>query len=69
MPGGLSGREVATQARAIRPGVKVLLTSGYSEDLAHGDELQRERLRVLRKPYRQADLAFALREVLGESAE
>jgi PAS domain S-box-containing protein len=69
MPGGLSGREVAMQARMIRPGVKVLLTSGYSEELVHGDDLQRERLRVLRKPYRQADLAFALREVLGESAE
>ena len=69
MPGGLSGREVATQARTIRPGVKVLLTSGYSEELVHGDDLQRERLRVLPKPYRQADLAFALREVLGESAE
>jgi PAS domain S-box-containing protein len=69
MPGGLSGREVATHARMIRPGVKVLLTSGYSEELVHGDDLQRERLRVLRKPYRQADLAFALREVLGESAD
>lgn len=69
MPGGLSGRDVATQARTIRPGVKVLLTSGYSEELVHGDELQRERLRVLRKPYRQADLAFALREVLGEGAD
>jgi PAS domain S-box-containing protein len=69
MPGGLSGREVATQARTIRPGVKVLLTSGYSEELVHGDDLQRERLRVLRKPYRQADLAFALREVLAATAE
>jgi PAS domain S-box-containing protein len=67
MPGGLSGREVAVSARAIRPGVKVLLTSGYSEQLVHGDDLQRENLRVLRKPYRQADLAFELREVLGEA--
>jgi two-component system CheB/CheR fusion protein len=31
MPGGLSGREVASRAREIRPGVKVLLTSGYAE--------------------------------------
>lgn len=30
-----------------------------------GDDLEREQLRVLRKPYRQADLVMALREVLG----
>ena len=67
MPGGLSGREVATRARELRPGVKVLLTSGYAEELVHGDDLQREQLKVLRKPYEQADLVAALREVLGNS--
>src|SRR5215813_2332735 len=67
MPGGLSGREVATSARVMRPGIKVLLTSGYAEELVQGDALQRERLKVLRKPYQQAELAVALRDVLGES--
>jgi PAS domain S-box-containing protein len=65
MPGGLSGRDVAIQAREIKPGIKVLLTSGYAEDLVRGDDLQRENLKVLRKPYQQADLVMALREVLG----
>ena len=69
MPGGLSGREVAMRARQLRPGIKVLLTSGYAEELIHGDELQREQLKVLRKPYQQADLAAALRDVLGSPAE
>jgi PAS domain S-box-containing protein len=67
MPGGLSGREVAVRAREIKPGIKVLLTSGYAEELVQGDDLQRERLKVLRKPYQQADLVAALREVLGAS--
>jgi CheY-like chemotaxis protein len=67
MPGGLSGREVAIRAREMNPGIKVLLTSGYAEELMHGDDLQRERLKVLRKPYQQADLVAALRDVLGES--
>ena len=66
MPGGLSGREVAIGARQLKPGVKVPLTSGYAEELVHGDEVQREQLRVLRKPYQQADLAVALRAVLGD---
>lgn len=66
MPGGLSGREVAVRARQLRPGIKVLLTSGYAEELVHGDDLQREQLKVLRKPYQQADLATALRDVLDD---
>ena len=51
MPGGLSGHEVAVQARQLKPGIKVLLTSGYAEELVRGDDLQREQLLVLRKPY------------------
>jgi CheY-like chemotaxis protein len=65
MPGGLSGREVARRARVLKPGIKVLLTSGYAEELVHGDDLQRERLKVLRKPYQQADLVAILREILA----
>lgn len=65
MPGGLTGREVAIRAREIRPSIKVLLTSGYAEELVRGDELKRENLKVLRKPYQQADLVAALREVLA----
>jgi PAS domain S-box-containing protein len=67
MPGGLSGREVAIRAREMRPGIKVLLTSGYAEELVHGDDLQRERLKVLRKPYQQAELVTMLRDVLSNS--
>jgi CheY-like chemotaxis protein len=62
MPGGLSGREVAARARQLRPNIRVLLTSGYAEELVRGDELQRENLKLLRKPYQQADLATALRD-------
>jgi hypothetical protein len=43
----------------------VLLTSGYAEELVHGDELEREQLKVLRKPYHQAELVAVLREVLA----
>jgi PAS domain S-box-containing protein len=65
MPGGMSGREVAARVREFNPGIKVLLTSGYAEELVHGDDLEREQLKVLRKPYHQADLVAALREVLA----
>ena len=44
MPGGISGRDMVARARQLKPGVKVLLTSGYAEELVHGDELEREKL-------------------------
>jgi PAS domain S-box-containing protein len=69
MPGGMSGREVAVRARELKPGVKVLLTSGYAEELVHGEDLEREQLKVLRKPYHQADLGVAVREALGLSMD
>jgi len=69
MPGGLSGHEVAIQARQLKSGIKVLLTSGYAEELVRGDDLQREQLLVLRKPYQQADLVAAIRNVLGDSSD
>jgi PAS domain S-box-containing protein len=69
MPGGMSGRDVALRARELKPGIKVLLTSGYAEELMRGDDLKRAGLRVLRKPYQQADLAATLREVLGNGGQ
>jgi CheY-like chemotaxis protein len=57
MPGGMSGREVVARARQLKPGIKVLLTSGYVEELMHADDLEREQLKLLRKPYQQAELA------------
>jgi PAS domain S-box-containing protein len=68
MPGGMSGREVAARARQLKPGVRVLLTSGYAEELVDGENLELEGLKVLRKPYHQADLVMALREALAIGA-
>jgi CheY-like chemotaxis protein len=66
MPGGLSGRDVALLAREVRPDIKVLLTSGYAEDLVIDDQPGLAQLKILRKPYRQAELVAALREVFAK---
>ena len=66
MPGGISGRDVAALARKLRPGIKILLTSGYAEDLVPVDP-ELAQLKILRKPYRQGDLVAALREVFASS--
>jgi CheY-like chemotaxis protein len=65
MPGGMSGLELSIEAQKRFPHLKTLLTSGYAEDLALGDRPERAHLRLLRKPYRLADLAAAVSETLG----
>jgi CheY-like chemotaxis protein len=65
MPGGMTGHELARLARQRHPDLKVLLTSGYDAEVAPQDAADSQ-YKVLRKPYKQADLARALRELLGE---
>ena len=66
MPGGMTGYELARHARQRMPAVKVLLTSGYDAEVASAQDTTGSELRVLRKPYKQAELARALREVLAD---
>ncbi|WP_162914221.1 PAS domain S-box protein [Taklimakanibacter lacteus] len=66
MPGGLSGYDVAKRAREIDPAVRVLLTSGYAEDLLRTDDLGE--FKLLRKPYRLTDLRQALDAAFGDNA-
>lgn len=58
---GMTGFELAARAREQRPGLPVLLASGYeyaSVDVAAGT------FELLRKPYRREQLALALKRVL-----
>lgn len=64
MPGETSGYALAKRIRAERPELHVMITSGFSEALMRDDSLDAE-LTVLRKPYRQADLAKAFRDLMA----
>jgi CheY-like chemotaxis protein len=64
MPGGLNGRDLAAQARQLRPGLKVLFMSGYAENaLTHHGRLE-PGVHLLNKPFRRLELAMKVREVL-----
>ena len=68
MPGGVSGWELAAQAREMIPELKVLFTSGYPlESLASRGQVDAE-ARLLAKPYRLAELARRVREALDAPA-
>src|SRR3982074_264938 len=66
MPNGMSGVELAREARRLSKGIKVLLTSGYA-----GDVLERhgavDEFPIIDKPYRLAGLARRLRSILTEA--
>jgi len=68
LPQHTTGIELAQEARRLRPGFKVLLTSGYggasAESAPEGGEFP-----LLSKPYRQVELADRLREVLSSKSE
>lgn len=65
MPGGMSGWELADQARRIRPDLPVLFTSGYAlETLVEQGRAQAQAV-VLTKPYRKAELAQRLRDAFA----
>jgi CheY-like chemotaxis protein len=64
MPGGMNGRQLATEAVRRRPQLKVLYTSGYTENaIVHHGQLDAGVL-LLPKPYVSSDLARMIRTAL-----
>ena len=66
MPSGLSGLELMKLAREVKPDLRVLLTSGYTERFMGGDTMEDLGAPLLTKPYRRQQLAEALRDALVE---
>lgn len=64
MPGGMGGRELSEAALALRPNLKILFTSGYTENsIVHNGKLD-PGVELLSKPYRREQLAAKLRKIL-----
>jgi CheY-like chemotaxis protein len=61
MPGGMSGIQLAKTARKLRPGLPILLTSGY----AGGQGAADDEFAFLSKPYEFGVLASRLRDLIG----
>jgi len=65
IPGGMNGRQLAMEALRRRPELKVLYTSGYTENaIVHHGRLDAGVL-LLPKPYVSADLARMIRTALA----
>ncbi|MDX9860444.1 MAG: PAS domain S-box protein [Rhodospirillales bacterium] len=63
MPGGMSGRDLATAAQQIRADLKVLYTSGHAAGILSDREISSGRVAFIAKPYNRQGLTNALKEV------
>jgi signal transduction histidine kinase len=64
LPGAITGRVLADQAKDMRPDLRVLYTTGYTRNaIVHQGRLDPD-VHLLNKPYTQQDLARKVRERL-----
>ncbi|MBD8530956.1 MULTISPECIES: MASE4 domain-containing protein [unclassified Massilia] len=65
MPGAMSSTTLAERARARHPAIRVLFTSGYTENAVIRNGRLEEGVNLLSKPYAREDLARAVRGLLS----
>jgi two-component system cell cycle sensor histidine kinase/response regulator CckA len=65
---GMSGREVADAVRPLHPGVRVLFTSGYTDDAVVRAGVREAEVAFLQKPYTPSALTAKVRAVLDAPA-
>jgi len=61
---GMNGRQLAEQAQARRPDLKVLFMSGYAEKVAAGAELWSDTTDLITKPFAVDSFAAKVRDIL-----
>jgi two-component system cell cycle sensor histidine kinase/response regulator CckA len=65
IPGGMGGKETMRRLREIDPGVRAIVSSGYSNDAVIADFRAYGFVAMVAKPYRMEDLARALTEAIS----
>jgi len=68
MPGGMYGLELTRRALELQPGLRVLCTSGYPENVLERSGQLDDGIRLLPKPYHRRQLATAVRQALAAAS-
>lgn len=63
----MSGPDLANEMMSIRPAIKIIFTSGYTDDTIARQGILDPSVTFIQKPYRPKALARKIREVLGEA--
>jgi PAS domain S-box-containing protein len=66
---GMNGRELADQLREFRPGIRLLFTSGYTDDTVFRQSLVEPGSHFIQKPYTPQALTAKVREALSETPD
>lgn len=62
---GMNGRELGTRMEALRPGIRVIYTSGYTETLMQDQGILEPGITLLQKPFSPKQLLKAVSDKLG----
>jgi DNA-binding LytR/AlgR family response regulator len=62
MPGGINGFELAAEVRRRRPGLAILMTSGFPGNFSSGKP---DDFEIIRKPFTRSELSAAFLQVLS----
>jgi CheY-like chemotaxis protein len=66
MPEGITGLELAQQLRQTKPGLRVIVASGYSSDLVYQAGERARSVLLVPKPFQPDELAVTIRRCLDE---
>ena len=67
LPGGMTGRQLAEEARKRRPELKVLFTTGYARNAIVHDGRLDPGVQLITKPFTQAALGAKLRTIMDSA--
>ena len=66
MPEGMTGLELTEQLQAMKPDLKVIISSGYSAEIVQGGVTDQPGIVYLPKPYELETLAKVVRTQLNQ---
>ena len=67
MPGGINGFELAERATGDYPGLKIIIASGYTENIQAGEKYEKFSNCLLEKPYSHVELAQKVRKIFDRN--
>jgi FixJ family two-component response regulator len=66
---GMSGRQLADQVAALRPSIKIVYMTGYTDDMVVHHRILEPGIAVLQKPFTRQQLGAKVRAALDSASD